>query len=45
MLDTRFSPLNDLAVNWREAHPDTEKSPRRMRDEVLKSPRGKGYWE
>ncbi len=45
LMSADFSTLDDLAAQWGEAHRKLEKLPGRMRDEVLKPLKDKGYWE
>ncbi|MGR3931670.1 hypothetical protein [Streptomyces sp. BRA346] len=40
-----FSTLDRLATKWGEVHRKIEKLPDRIRDEVLKPLKDKGYWE
>ncbi|MFJ9791602.1 hypothetical protein [Streptomyces globosus] len=45
ILETDLAPLETLLAQWRTTHEALSKLPRRVRDEMLKPLRDKGYWE
>ncbi|MDW6059528.1 hypothetical protein SAZ11_17850 [Streptomyces sp. FXJ1.4098] len=45
LMSADFSTLDVLATQWGEVHRKLEKLPGRVRDEVLKPLKDKGYWE
>ncbi|WP_431043498.1 hypothetical protein ACQUSR_17445 [Streptomyces sp. P1-3] len=45
LMDADFSALDTLATKWGEVHGKITKLPDRVRDDVLKPLKDKGYWE